>query len=63
MAFILPDFQWHQDRETLTIIFVTRMVKKDGVALEMLSSDSVSLKMVSVGDGGFPIYFGMLFQI
>ena len=59
----LPSFIAHQDMETTTFVLSVKNVQKDSVSKTFLSgSDGLNLKFISVGSGGFPMYYSFLLQ-
>jgi len=58
IAYILPaEFECVQTSETVRFTFHIFKVCRDTVSLIPLCSSAVQLKMVSVGDGGFPVHY------
>ena len=54
---IVPEFECVQTSETLCFSFNVFKVCRDNISLIPLSQSAVQLKMVSVGDGGFPVHY------
>ena len=54
---VLPEFECVQTSETVCFNFHVFRVCRDNIFLIPLSSSVIQLKMVSVGDGGFPVHY------
>jgi dynein assembly factor 2 len=55
--YVLPEFACEQDSSSVTFKFDINRVKHVNTCLLHTSSHSCQLKMVSVGDGGYPIFY------
>jgi len=54
---VLPKFECQQDSDSVTFEFYVNNVKHEFTSLTILSAHSCQLKMISIGDGGYPVYY------
>jgi len=57
IAEILPEFECIQTSQMVCFNFHVFKVCRDKICLSPISSSAVQLKMISVGDGGFPVHY------
>lgn len=57
VVYLLPDFECQQDDASLLFTFGTKKVRKESLLSTVLSRNAISVKMTSVGSGGFPVYY------
>ncbi|XP_052769097.1 protein kintoun-like [Mya arenaria] len=57
LSYIMPQYDFNQDIETVTFIFHVRNIKEDSVTRSFKNPSSLEVKFISVGSGGFPMHY------
>lgn len=57
IAYGFPDFTFSQDTEAVAFVLNVWNISPDSVSITYLSSSSCQVQFVSLGSGGFPIYY------
>lgn len=57
IVYLLPEFECQQDDSSLLFTFGTKKVRKESLTLTFLLHNAISVKMTSVGSGGFPVHY------
>jgi len=57
IVYVLPEFECSQTLQTIRYEFHVFKVSCDQTSLDVVSASAFQLKMLSVGDGGFPVHY------
>ena len=57
IAYNLPQYDYCQDKETVTFIFHVRNVQEESLSKAFPKQGKFSVKFLSVGSGGFPMHY------
>lgn len=60
ISYSMPEYDFHQDSETVTFVFHVRNVSEESVCKSYPSPGDCEIKFVSIGSGGFPIHYSFL---